>query len=132
MFLCLHLNSTEEGRNDVEGAAEFLFTPAGSDFYNARGEGDTQWVVGNRNDEKNMLLAYQLQKSYTKNLGVVDRGVKRARYQVLREATMPAVLIEGVQMRHRSEGTGENLRSGVSEADGAGDCGGCVELQAGG
>ncbi len=104
LFLCLHFNSTEEGRNEVKGVETFCCTPAGATSTNARGEGDTQWVVGNRNDEKNMLLAYQLQKSYTKNLDVVDRGVKRARYQVLREATMPAILIEGGFMSHPSEG----------------------------
>jgi N-acetylmuramoyl-L-alanine amidase len=104
LFLCLHFNSTEEGRNDVKGTEIFCCTPAGAFSTNARGEGDTRWVVGNRNDEKNMLLAYQLQKSYTKNLGVEDRGVKRARFQVLREATMPAVLIEGGFMSHPTEG----------------------------
>lgn len=104
LFLCLHFNSTEEGRNDVRGTEVFCCTPAGATSTNARGEGNTQWVVGNRNDEKNMLLAYQMQKSYTKNLGVEDRGVKRARFQVLREATMPAVLIEGGFMSHPSEG----------------------------
>jgi N-acetylmuramoyl-L-alanine amidase len=51
-----------------------------------------------------MLLAYEMQKSYTKNLTVEDRGVKRARFQVLREATMPAILIEGGFMSHPAEG----------------------------
>jgi N-acetylmuramoyl-L-alanine amidase len=61
-------------------------------------------VVGNRNDEKNMVLAYEMQKSYEKNLGFEDRGVRRARYQVLREATMPAILIEGGYMSNPAEG----------------------------
>jgi N-acetylmuramoyl-L-alanine amidase len=51
-----------------------------------------------------MLLAYQMQKSYEKNLNMEDRGVKRARFQVLREATMPAILIEGGFMSHPTEG----------------------------
>lgn len=104
LFVSLHFNSTEESRNEVKGTEIFCCTPSGATSTNARGEGDTRGVVGNRNDEKNMLLAYQMQKSYEKNLGVEDRGVKRARFQVLREATMPAILIEGGFMSHPAEG----------------------------
>ena len=43
----------------------------------------------------NVLLAYQLQKSLAQNLSAEDRGVRRARFAVLRTAEMPAVLIEG-------------------------------------
>jgi N-acetylmuramoyl-L-alanine amidase len=104
LFVSLHFNSVEEGRNDVKGTEIFCCTPAGATSTNARGEGDTRWVAGNRNDEKNMLLAYEMQKSYTKNLDVEDRGVKRARFQILRESTMPAILIEGGFMSHPAEG----------------------------
>jgi N-acetylmuramoyl-L-alanine amidase len=103
LFVSLHFNSTEEGRNEVRGAEIFCLTPAGATSTNARGEGDTRWVTGNKNDERNMVLAYQMQKSYERNLGVEDRGVKRARFQVLREATMPAILIEGGFMSHPAE-----------------------------
>jgi len=103
LFVSLHFNSTEDGRNEVKGTEIYALTPAGATSTNARGEGDTRWVVGNRNDEKNMLLAYQMQKSYTKNLDVEDRGVKRARFQVLREVTVPAILIEGGFMSHPTE-----------------------------
>jgi len=51
-----------------------------------------------------MQLAYQMQKSYEKTMSVEDRGVKRARFQVLREAAMPAILIEGGFMSHPTEG----------------------------
>jgi N-acetylmuramoyl-L-alanine amidase len=104
LFVSLHFNSTEEGRNDVKGTEIYCLTPAGATSTNARGEGDTHWVEGNRNDEKNMLLAYQMQKSYEKTMSVEDRGVKRARFQVLREAAMPAILIEGGFMSHPTEG----------------------------
>jgi N-acetylmuramoyl-L-alanine amidase len=103
LFVSLHFNSTEEGRNEVKGTEIFCCTPAGATSTNARGEGDTRWVAGNRNDEKNMLLAYQMQKACEKNLAIEDRGVKRARFQVLREATVPAILIEGGFMSHPAE-----------------------------
>ena len=104
LFVCLHFNSVEQDRNEVKGTEIFCLTPAGATSTNARGEGDTRWVTGNRNDEKNMLLAYQMQKSYEKNLSLEHRGVKRARFQVLREATMPGILIEGGFMSNPSEG----------------------------
>jgi N-acetylmuramoyl-L-alanine amidase len=104
LFISLHFNATETGRNEVKGTEIFCLTPAGATSTNARGEGDTRWVAGNRNDERNMLLAYQMQKSYSKSLNIEDRGVKRARFQVLREAPMPAILIEGGFMSHPAEG----------------------------
>ena len=50
-----------------------------------------------------MLLAYQVQKSLVRNLGAKDRGVRRARYWVLRDAAMPAILIESGYMTHPVE-----------------------------
>jgi N-acetylmuramoyl-L-alanine amidase len=103
LFVCLHFNAFPDDKQ-VRGTEVYCCTPAGAYSFNSKGEGDTRWVVGNRNDEKNMLLAYQMQKSYGKNVGFEDRGVRRARYQVLREATMPAILIEGGYMSNPTEG----------------------------
>lgn len=104
LFISLHFNASETDRNEVKGTEIFCCTPAGATSTNGRGEGDTRWVVGNRDDERNVLLAYEMQKSYANNLGIEDRGVKRARFQVLREATVPAILIEGGFMSHPAEG----------------------------
>jgi N-acetylmuramoyl-L-alanine amidase len=103
LFVCLHFNAFPEDKQ-VKGTEIYCCTPAGAFSFNAKGEGDTRWVVGNRNDEKNIVLAYQMMKSYERNLGFEDRGVKRARYQVLREATMPAILIEGGFMSNPADG----------------------------
>jgi N-acetylmuramoyl-L-alanine amidase len=102
LFVCLHFNAFPD--KQVKGTEIYCCTPAGAYSFDSEGKGDTQWVVGNRNDEKNMLLAYEMQKSYERNVGLEDRGVKRQRYQVLREATMPAILIEGGFMSNPSEG----------------------------
>lgn len=104
LFISLHFNASDTARNEVKGTEIFCCTPAGATSTNARGEGDTRWVVGNRHDERNMLLAYEMQRSYGNNLGVEDRGVKRARFQVLRESTIPSILIEGGFLSHPTEG----------------------------
>ena len=80
-------------------------TPVGAASTNARGEGaGSGSYPGNRNNSKNLLLAYQIQKSLVKNLDSEDRGVRRARFEVLREATMPAALIEAGFLSHPAEG----------------------------
>ena len=80
-------------------------TPVGAASTNARGEGANAGAFpGNRWDEQNMLLAYQIQKALLRQLGSEDRGVRRARFEVLREATMPAALIEAGFLSHPTEG----------------------------
>ncbi len=88
----------------MAGPQTFCLTPAGASSSNAGGEViGAGPKAGNRNDEKNMLLAYEVQKSLLQNLRVADRGVRRARYWVLRDAEMPAVLIEGGFMSNPGE-----------------------------
>ncbi len=104
LFVCLHFNSSPVDRNEVKGIETYCLTPAEASSSNANGRtGDTSRLKANGNDEKNLLLAHQLQKSLLRGLPAEDRGVKRARFQVLREATMPAVLIEGGFMSHPVE-----------------------------
>jgi N-acetylmuramoyl-L-alanine amidase len=59
--------------------------------------------AGNRFDAENLYLAYVLQRSLRKELGVEDRGVHRARFAVLCPAVMPSVLIEGGFMSNPAE-----------------------------
>jgi len=103
LFVSLHFNSFPQP--SARGAEVYCLTPAGAPSTNARGEGaGSGSSPGNRLNSKNMLLAYDLQQSLTRSLSVEDRGVHRARFAVLRDATMPAVLIEGGFMSHPSEG----------------------------
>jgi N-acetylmuramoyl-L-alanine amidase len=105
LFVSLHFNASEASQNTVQGAEVYCLTPAGAPSTNKQGEGGgAGWFPGNRFNDKNMFLAYQIQRSLAKGLGVEDRGVHRARFAVLRDATMPAVLIEGGFMSHPTEG----------------------------
>ena len=58
----------------------------------------------NRVEQKSLVLAYQVQRALVKNLGSTDRSVRRARFEVLRSAEMPAILLEGGYMSHPAEG----------------------------
>lgn len=105
LFVSLHFNGTGGNRSAAQGSEVYAMTPAGAASTNARGEGaGARAYAGNRNDARNLLLAYQVQKSLLKTLGSEDRGVRRARFEVLREATMPAVLIEAGFLSHPVEG----------------------------
>jgi len=104
LFISLHFNSAGASTEPVQGAEVYCLTPPGASSTNARGEGagagasaGTQW------NDKNMFLAYLLQKSLAA-CHVEDRGVKRARFEVLRDASMPAALIEAGFLSHAVEG----------------------------
>jgi len=96
LFLSLHYNAANPGQNGVKGVEVYCLTPAGAPSTNAGSEsGSTRAASGNANNAKNVLLAYQIQKAIVNHLGMEDRGVRRARFAVLRDAEVPAALIEG-------------------------------------
>jgi N-acetylmuramoyl-L-alanine amidase len=102
LFLCLHFNSADgPGASAVKGVETYCMTPSHASSTNARGEGAGAGPYqGNRFDSLNMMLAYQIQKAIAEKTGAEDRGVKRARFAVLRSAEMPAAYIEGGFMTH--------------------------------
>lgn len=105
LFVSLHFNASEEDKNNVQGVETYCLTPPGASSTNARGEGaDSPWAAGNRNNDKNLLLAWQLQHALVHNLDTDDRGVRRARFAILRDAVVPAALVEGGYMTHPVEG----------------------------
>jgi N-acetylmuramoyl-L-alanine amidase len=102
LFLSLHFNAAPG--SEAQGAEVYCLTPAHAASTNARGEGaDTGALAGNLQNESNVQLAYQLQRSVVSRLHLEDRGVRRARWAVLRPARMPAVLVEGGFMTHPGE-----------------------------
>jgi N-acetylmuramoyl-L-alanine amidase len=110
LFVSLHFNATATGRDEAEGPETYCITPVGATSSNARGDGgEFGSAIGagpttaNRCENKSLLLAYQMEKSLVQNLNANDRGVRRARFAVLRDAAMPAILIEGGFMTHPPE-----------------------------
>ncbi|HEX4350061.1 MAG TPA: N-acetylmuramoyl-L-alanine amidase [Verrucomicrobiae bacterium] len=106
LFVSLHFNSFPPDPASVQGPETYCITPIGAASSNdAEGEGAGAGACpANRIEDKSLLLAYQVQHSLVRGLGVTDRSVRRARFEVLRTAEMPAILIEGGYMSHPVEG----------------------------
>jgi N-acetylmuramoyl-L-alanine amidase len=105
LFVSLHFNATETGRDEVCGPETYCITPVGAASSNSQGEGSNYGrTIANHAELKSLFLAYEAQKSLVRTLGTPDRSVRRARFAVLRDAAMPAILIEGGYMTHPREG----------------------------
>lgn len=93
LFVSLHYNAADPS---VHGVEVFCLSPVG---VNSSDEGGGTSFhpseIGNAQDDRNVLLAYEMQKNITRSLPLEDLGLKRSRFEVLRLARMPAILIEG-------------------------------------
>lgn len=107
LFISLHYNSVESSASRVTGVEVFTMTPqfqystsdtAREDVALARVAGP-----GNAYDHWNVVVGHYLHRGLVRDLGVPDRGFKRARYAVLRLAGCPAVLVEAGYLSHDAE-----------------------------
>jgi N-acetylmuramoyl-L-alanine amidase len=104
VLLSLHFNATSRPDNRLKGVEVYCLTPEEARSTAGHGEGiPTRGCLGNRQDTRNALLAYQVHKSMVTSLDVDDLGLRRARWMVLRNAEMPAILIEGGYMSDPQE-----------------------------
>lgn len=90
LFVSIHLNSAQN--TFARGVETFALTGAG--LSSTAGGNPAGASPGNRYDAQNTLLAFHIHRAMQKNVNAVDRGVKRARFIVLRNAPCPAVLVE--------------------------------------
>ena len=91
LFLAIHINAAENPA--ISGIETFAMTPAGAPS-STNAKPDNTRYPGNRCDVNNLALASMNHRYMLGRTGGADRGVKRARFQVLREISMPGVLIE--------------------------------------
>ncbi len=94
MFVCIHFNA---GSDFGTGIETYTLAPR---FVPSTGDDSPSAscmipCAGNVDDPENMALATAMHASLLSRLPMVDRGIKRARFCVLRLTTIPAVLIEG-------------------------------------
>lgn len=91
LFLSVHLNSAPN-RNAAGVETHVLASPG----FEATSTGTlpAKAYRGNRHDALSMRLAYCVQRGILAVTGAPDRGIRRSRFQVLREAPCPAALLE--------------------------------------
>jgi N-acetylmuramoyl-L-alanine amidase len=120
-FVSLHFNSaTPEAR----GLETYCLSPRGaastSSAYLTRS--DIQKLPGNDYDAMNILLASMVHSEIIRlNPGdpTADRGVKRARFVVIKQNVLPAILVEGGFVSNRMEAARVNrpdYRQSLAEA----------------
>ena len=94
IFVCIHFNA---GSDFGTGIETYTLAPR---FVPSTGDDSpsASYLVpcaGNVEDPENMALATAMHAALLSRLPMVDRGIKRARFCVLRLCTIPGVLIEG-------------------------------------
>ena len=104
IFVSIHFNATNDDPN-ATGFEIFSFTPRGapstSDGTVAASSVNTQ--PGSSVDAQSLALSACIYHSVLGHLREYDRGIKRARFAVLRLTKVPAVLIEGGFLTERGE-----------------------------
>ncbi len=94
LFLSLHFNAVDSP--SVAGVETYVMTLAGHASTNAALSTASNTVhPGNRNDPWNAMVGYAVQQRMVTDLGGADRGLRRARFSVLRQVSCPAALVEG-------------------------------------
>jgi N-acetylmuramoyl-L-alanine amidase len=120
-FVSIHFNSAME---EARGLETYCLSPRGaastSSAYLTRG--DIQKLPGNDYDTQNILLASMVHSEIIKlNPGdaTADRGVKRARFVVIKQNVLPAILVEGGFVSNHMEAARVNrsdYRQNLAEA----------------
>lgn len=98
LFISLHYNAVGAGAQKVSGVEVYTLTPqtqfSTADPQQKDQEGAVEKLIGNANDHWNTVIGYQVQRRLITEMEATDRGVKYARWAVLRFSKCPAILIE--------------------------------------
>ena len=94
VFISIHFNSARGG----SGVESYALAPAGVPSNAASEEHassvETHWYAGNAQDPANIALTAAVHGSILSRVSVFDRGVRHARFHVLRDITIPGMLVE--------------------------------------
>lgn len=119
IFLAIHYNS---GGSTSSGIEVYCMAPQGTSSSNDSGGAPSMARVpypGNANDSLNVAMATTMQNSILRVTGLPDRGVRRARFRVLRDIKVPGVLIECGFLSNPTEArkiATTSYRNGLAEA----------------
>lgn len=101
IFISIHLNSS--GSRTASGIETYALAPQGT----SSTDGSAPWsdfLNGNVRDAENIALATSVHAHVMHELKATDRGIKRARFNVLRGINKPAILFEGGFITNATEG----------------------------
>jgi N-acetylmuramoyl-L-alanine amidase len=93
LFISIHADGAAD--SSAHGVETFIMTAAGYDSSNHYGQGgDKSSKKGNQNDAANAVLGFSIQSNLVKTTKRSDRGLRRARFSVLKLAPCPSALVE--------------------------------------
>src|SRR5213595_1091906 len=124
IFVSIHFNATNDNPN-ATGFEIFSFTPRGapSTSDSAVALSSFNMQPGSEVDAQSMALSACIYHSLLGHITEYDRGIKRARFAVLRLTKVPAVLIEGGFLTERGESrliSNKDWRGKLAQAIGVG------------
>src|SRR5438067_10020617 len=104
IFVSIHFNATSDNPN-ATGFEIFSFTPRGAPSTSDTALTSTSYGMqpGSAVDAQSLALSACIYHSVLGHIPEYDRGIKRARFAVLRLTKVPAVLIEGGFLTERGE-----------------------------
>ncbi len=92
ILVSIHLNAATN--REAEGIETFILPPAGAASTHGREYGNAAPFPGNRFNTQNIILAHNVHSRLVRAMSATDRGIKRARFRILRNASCPAILVE--------------------------------------
>jgi N-acetylmuramoyl-L-alanine amidase len=124
IFVSIHFNATDRDP-DATGFEIFSFTPRGapSTSDNSVAPSSLSMQAGTAVDAQSVALSACIYHSMIGHIPEFDRGIKRARFAVLRLTRVPAVLVEGGFLTERGESqliAKKEWRARLAQAIGAG------------
>jgi N-acetylmuramoyl-L-alanine amidase len=103
LFVSIHFNAT--GNSKSSGTETYILSPEGqaSTGTNLTDTGDRASVPGNQWDAPSAVFGFIVQSGLLKQLGTIDRGLKHARFAVLRDLPCPGILVESAFLSNDAE-----------------------------
>ncbi|MEI6072721.1 MAG: N-acetylmuramoyl-L-alanine amidase [Verrucomicrobiae bacterium] len=100
IFISIHFNKSN--RVGGTGIETYALAPRGVPSMDEENlsYSDFKQYPGHARDSENIALATAMHSSMLRQMRLFDRGIKRARFVVIRDAQIPAVLLEGGFMNH--------------------------------
>jgi N-acetylmuramoyl-L-alanine amidase len=120
LLVSIHFNAVADAPS-VRGTETYLLTPLGqrSTTSEQRSADDHETAPGHGHELQSAVLGLEVHRAVLAALGSQDRGLKRARFAVLRAVDCPAVLIEAGYLSNAAEAARidtEDYRAALADA----------------